>query len=151
MNKQYAYEKLIKIRNNQIKLRKELSKKVNPNKRIQRNKNSSLKLRENQISLNNPNEKEFKFLLYEMNISFVWQKPFSDFERYVCVDFFLPNYNIVIEIDGIIHNKYYDLQRTIYLKNIHKVYKVVRFTNYEIVHNIKYVKDYLINLLEKWK
>ena len=77
---------------------------------------------------------KFRQYLLINKIKFIWQQPFSDKNRYVCVDFFLPDFNIVIEIDGSEHEKQKqrDLVRTFYLKKIHGIKKVIRIKNIEL-------------------
>lgn len=124
------------------------SKKIQ--KKIDRYKLSAEKLRLNQLKLNSPNEKKFRYLLIEHGIKYIWQKPFSNLERYICVDFFLPEKNIVIEIDGEEHNNKvdYDLKRTLYLKNSHGIKKVIRITNNQIANNFNQIKDFVLAKLK---
>ena len=114
-----------------------------------RNKKSAKKLRTNQRSLNNPNELAFKYILFDLDIKNVWQKPFYSSERFVCVDFYLPGFKIVIEIDGPNHNKRKkkDQDRTYYLKRKHKIRKVLRFTNHQVRNERMEVINILLNEL----
>lgn len=70
--------------------------------------------------------------------------------EFFIVDFYIPKYNLVIEIDGKQHdeNKEYDLYRTKKLKSI-GIRKVLRFTNEDIkTMNPKRIKEILtINMI----
>jgi very-short-patch-repair endonuclease len=114
-----------------------------------RNKKKAYKLMENQLNLKSPNEIIFKTLLIENGIKHTWQKPFFDIDRYVCVDFYFPESNIVVEIDGSEHNdrQQYDLERTMYLKKVHGVKEVLRVTNKQLALNHEEVIDLLFDKL----
>jgi very-short-patch-repair endonuclease len=62
-------------------------------------------------------------------------------------DFFSYKLNLVIEIDGEIHNtesqKEYDSERTKILKNWG--IDIIRFTNYQVMNNFNFVQNKIIN------
>ncbi len=130
----YEFDKLQKIRKKQKAERRKIHEEAKFLKKLNRREKQSVKLQKNQREQRNPNEIRFRKLLLVNKIKFVWQQPFYDLERYVCTDFYLPDENIVIELDGFHHEnqKEYDLKRTIYLKKVHKVKKVVRIKNSEL-------------------
>jgi len=65
------------------------------------------------------------------------------------VDFYIPKYNIIIEIDWEIHNdrKEYDLERTQILKSYWLI--EIRISNYEIRNNFEEVCKELDKILKK--
>lgn len=77
---------------------------------------------------------EKKFIPYLKGISYEFQKIIfvSDWTFFI-VDFYIPKFKTVIEIDGIQHksNKDYDAFRTKQLK-LNGIRKVIRFTNIDI-------------------
>jgi leucyl-tRNA synthetase len=80
-------------------------------------------------------ERFFKTLLVRWKIKHYFQKViFTDDYRFYIVDFYIPKYRTVIEIDGASHdtNKDYDKRRTERLKKS-GIRKVVRFKNNEVV------------------
>ncbi len=153
------FEKLKKIRKKQVRKRYEIieseKKEKIALKKLLRNEKISKKLQLNQRKLKNPNELKFRDYLKANNINYIWQQPFFDIDRYVCVDFYLSDYNMVVEIDGLIHEdqKQKDFERTMYLKKKHNVIKVIRFTNKNVLFNpdlinnkLRDIKDnYIIN------
>lgn len=66
-------------------------------------------------------------------------------------DFFCLKHNLIIELDGSIHqvpeNKSSDAERTKWLQG--EGYRVIRFTNDEVLHQIDYVQNKIIEELEK--
>jgi very-short-patch-repair endonuclease len=141
----FEFDKLKKIRKKQLF---ERNKQAIIEKLLNRRKKQAESLKKNQIEQNNANEIKFKKYLIINNISFIWQKPFYDIDRYVCVDFFLTDYNIVIEIDGLVHKKMekYDYERSKYLKNIHNISDIVRFKNKDIALYPDKINNFLSNL-----
>ena len=134
----YYFDKLKKIRAKQakekaktLKAEKEAYKKE---KRLIRNEKSAFKLQLNQRSLRNKNELKFREYLLLNGISYIWQQPFYNEDRFVCVDFLLPDFNIIVEIDGYFHSKQKqkDLERTLYLKKVHGINKIIRIKNSEL-------------------
>lgn len=146
----HKLEKLLRIRKRQELLNKIKDIEQKRTERANRNKISAEKLRINQIKLNNPNERKFKSILKELNIDFEYQKPFYDYQRYVCVDFFIKDFNLIIEIDGEIHNKtqFRDSVRSNYLKKFHNINRIMRISNKDLALNPKFVKDRLINIFK---
>ena len=147
------FTKLKKIRLKQQK-RDNLIKKADKEskyliKRLARKKKASNSLRLDQLKQNNPNELRFKSILEDLNISYIWQQPFYNIDRYICVDFYLPDHGIVIEIDGPNHDKQKekDLLRTIYLKKVHGIKEVIRIKNKDLAINYNNVKDQMKGLL----
>ncbi len=79
-----------------------------------------------------PCERIFKS--YLKNLNFIFQHViFTNYHEFFIVDFYLPAYKLVIEIDGRQHkdNKSYDDYRTKQLKTT-GVRKVLRFSNEDI-------------------
>lgn len=79
-----------------------------------------------------PCERIFKS--YLKNLNFIFQHViFTNYHEFFIVDFYLPAYKLVIEIDGRHHkeNKSYDDYRTKRLKEV-GVRKVLRFSNDDI-------------------
>lgn len=119
--------------------------------RIARHERSASKLSKQQIENDSPNERKFRHLLIEYGIKHVYQKPFFCVERFVCVDFYFPEQNIVIEIDGAEHHNEIavakDALRTEYIKNSHGVKHVLRITNKQLANEIENVKELVISKL----
>jgi very-short-patch-repair endonuclease len=96
-------------------------------------------------------EKTLKALLKSINIEYEFQKIFYYLEgkktRFYIVDFYLPKYNIGIEVDGKYHEdrkqKSADKKRTRMLK-ASGIREIVRFTNYAINTNLEFVKNSLL-------
>jgi len=82
---------------------------------------------------------------WENKITILKQKIIDNY----IVDFYIPKYNLVIEIDWEIHDdrKWYDLERT----NILEWYWLteIRFSNYEIQNNFEEVCKKLDSYLKK--
>jgi very-short-patch-repair endonuclease len=70
---------------------------------------------------------------------------------YYIVDFYCAKAKLIVEVDGIQHtekeNKEYDAKRTAFLKN--RGYKVIRFSNSEIVHDVYGVEERIKEVLEE--
>ncbi len=66
----------------------------------------------------------------------------------VIVDFFCPDAKLVIEIDGDSHGQQvdYDAERTRWLSE-QKKYRVIRFTNSDVEHNLDAVLDAILAAL----
>lgn len=79
-------------------------------------------------------EKLFKAYLKSLKIPYFFQKIFYTKTSFRIVDFYLPDCNVVIEIDDKYHNdnKIKDFIRTIQLEEL-GVLKVYRFTNDEVL------------------
>ena len=67
------------------------------------------------------------------------------------VDFFCAKAKLVIEIDGHTHGTWrsYDTARTSWLRE-EMGYRVLRFTNAEVLHNIEAVLEKIAEALRKW-
>lgn len=74
-------------------------------------------------------ERRLKVMLQRWKVMFRTQRPI---DKYI-VDFLLPNRRLVLEVDGSFHEnrQWYDAQRTAYIEA--KGFKVIRFTNDEIL------------------
>jgi very-short-patch-repair endonuclease len=114
--------------------RKKKAKYSKPNKLV---KNYSKKeraeaFREDLIKKQTHSEKLFKAYLKSLEIRYFFQKIFYTEKSFRIVDFYLPECNVVIEIDGKYHNdnKVSDFIRTTELE-AYGVQKVYRFTNDE--------------------
>lgn len=111
---------------------------------------ASLKFREELIANQTTAEKSAKALLKSMGIKYEFQKIFyykSKIDKYkTCfyiVDFYLPDANMAIEIDGEYHQtskqKTADKKRTMVLRGS-GLSDVVRFTNDQVLNDINYVR-----------
>lgn len=137
--------------------RRQYGEKVKHKKKKKASKNTlaykrdqAYKLKLNQQRNKSANEVRFIGLLMEIDVKFIWQQPFYNKERYVCVDFYFPEQNIVIELDGVEHKKRIekDRERTNYLKRVHGVNRVIRYTNKQLAldyYNVLDSVDYELN------
>lgn len=79
-------------------------------------------------------EKLFKRKLSEHGIKHISQKPFFEKNVFCFADFFLPDYNIIVEIDGGYHNNFnqkcIDDFKDVYYKQ--QNFKVLRITNEQV-------------------
>lgn len=116
-------------------------------KKLEGNRKQSNELSKNQIRNKNPTESLLRYAMQKAKINYEYQKPYYNIDRYVCVDFYLPDLNIVVELDGFSHKgrEDYDIERTMYLKRRHNVKRVVRFTNHEAMYEMDKIIDYLLN------
>jgi very-short-patch-repair endonuclease len=99
---------------------------------------SALAIRKNLIINQTASEKRFKAMLKMCEINYEFQKIFytlTDFKKYCVVDFYIPDKNIVIEIDGGVHdtarNKAEDSKRSRLLRRMFKV-EIIRVNNYQL-------------------
>lgn len=118
----------------------------NRSKKHKNNIKKSLKVQKNQRKLRNSNELRFRELLLTYSITFIWQYPYACEDRYVCVDFFIPEMGLVIEIDGYGHDYNKDLIRTQYIKKIHGVKEVLRITNKQLANDYDSVEEFVSSL-----
>lgn len=85
-----------------------------------------------------------------LNISYIHQYPIFDLKMQYIVDFYLPEYNLIIEVDGVIHNelsqKLKDKMRDLFLKR--KGYKLIRISNEKLL-NMNY--DFLISIINNYR
>ncbi len=85
-----------------------------------------------------------------LDIKFLRQHPIAVFveskKKYFIADFYSSQLKLVIEIDGLIHNKQreYDEYRTELLQQ--KSLKILRFTNEEVLNDIARIKNTLKKL-----
>lgn len=68
-------------------------------------KKKAEEFREGLIKRQTPSEVKFKAILKLMNIKYEFQKIFYTEQTFYIVDFYLPEYKIIIEIDGGYHKK----------------------------------------------
>jgi very-short-patch-repair endonuclease len=84
-----------------------------------------------------PQEMKMKLILKELGVVYEFQKVYYTGMTYYIVDFFLTDYNVVVELDGSQHYdgfaKEYDALRTENLLYLHKINRVIRFDNKELV------------------
>lgn len=106
------------------------------------------------IKKQTPSEARFKIILKELDIKYEFQKIFYTENSFYIADFYLSNYNIVIEIDGEYHNtpeqKSKDSKRTAKLiEDIDDVYRIKNetVTNIELTKRI--VKEFLVKTKKK--
>jgi very-short-patch-repair endonuclease len=82
-----------------------------------------------------------------LGVPFYRQKPIGNY----IVDFYAPQANLVIELDGGQHlepeQHRYDEQRTLYLQN--QGVSVLRFTNFEVLKNIEGVMAVIFREVQK--
>lgn len=80
-----------------------------------------------------PEELKMKLILSELNISYEFNKIYFTGMGYYYADFYLPQYNIILEIDGNQHlrtfDKEWDKLRTENLIHIHGIDRVIRIKN----------------------
>ena len=116
------------------------------------NKEKSVRLKQEQLKLKNKNEVIFKNILDEFNIDYIWQQPFYNGDRYVCVDFYFESTKIVVEIDGKEHYQSHNLKkdkiRTRYLKEVHGIKEVLRIDNMQLYYNKNDIIELLLDKLE---
>ena len=90
-------------------------------------------------------EAEIKFcqILDEYGFKYEFQKPFKHFGTFAIVDFYLPDYFVVVEIDGGYHldpeQAWQDGLRAGRLLDKNKIKKVVRFSNEEVLSSAEKV------------
>jgi len=115
------------------------------------NKTQAYNLRRDQRNKKYHYEIIFKNLLDEFGINYIWQNPFYDKNRYVCVDFYFPKNRIVVEIDGFFHSKKQNSKkdniRTDYLIQHHDIKEVIRISNNSLRDKNKIV-DLLFDKLD---
>ena len=82
-------------------------------------------------------------MLDEYGFRYEFQKPFNHSDTFAIVDFYLPDYSVVVEIDGGYHldpeQAWRDGLRTGRLLNKNNIKKVVRFTNEEVLSDAERV------------
>lgn len=109
--------------------------------------------RNNLIKNATPQELKTKVLLRELNVAYEFQKIYYTGMGYYIVDFYLPDYNIIIEIDGSQHlnsfNSRKDRLRTENLIYIHKIKRIIRFNNDETVVDTDYKTKLILELDKK--
>lgn len=97
---------------------------------------SALMNRNDNIKNATPTELKMKMLLSELGVAYEFQKIYFVGFSYYIVDFYLPEYNMVIEIDGQQHYEYnasiYDRLRTDNLTYLHGISRVIRFDNKDL-------------------
>jgi very-short-patch-repair endonuclease len=117
------------------------------NKRRSSNREKELyqvaeEFRSDLIKNQTPAEKKFKALLKSLKIEYEFQKIIYTTTKFYIVDFYIPSSKIVFEIDGEYHDtkeqKSRDKERTEILKS-NKIVELYRFTNKDVLDNIKYV------------
>jgi very-short-patch-repair endonuclease len=101
-----------------------------------------------------PAELAFQQILFALKIRHQFQREMRrKGGRYAIVDFYLPDYHAIIEIDGGYHNdviqKHLDKRRTKEILNNNKIpEKVVRFTNKEVLDAPEQAAQRLVKELE---
>lgn len=125
----------------------------NSNKIVKNKKKTNHKIQAKNLSKDQRNkafksEIRVKKILDELGIKYEWQKPFSDVKRFISVDFYLKDFNSVLEIDGSGHKKRqkYDYNRTLYLKHTHKIKEVYRIRNEQVYSDLYVIKYFLLGL-----
>ena len=97
-------------------------------------------------------EAKMKVVLKELNVKYEFQKIFYTEKSFYIVDFYLPEYNVAIEVDGGYHNdkeqKIKDNNRTLKLtEDINYVYRIKN----ESVDNIEIAKSIVGRFIDKAK
>lgn len=92
-------------------------------------------------------ELAFEEILKELEIEYEKEKIFQNGDRWVLVDFFIPEGNLAIEIDGLQHTLQadYDRGRTEWLAG--KGIKTIRFQNPEVVRTPEYARQKLLEIV----
>ena len=95
-------------------------------------------------------ENAFANILHSLSIRFIKEKGFLARGRTCIVDFYIPKpYKLCVEIDGGYHNSWpqrkLDDKRTEYLV-LTRGFRVIRFTNEEVLDNPTSVTSKLVNL-----
>ena len=96
-------------------------------------------------------EKRVEQALQSLNIKYNFQKVFPNITSFYIVDFYLPEYNVVIEVDGLHHlipeKKISDSIRDLDLIRIGNVNKVIRILNPETRCSLAELKKKIKKLL----
>lgn len=106
--------------------------------RLSKNKAAALALSKDQRRHKFESEVKMMKALNSLGLNYDWQHPFYSVERFCVVDFYLPEFKLVIEVDGKIHakRKGYDAKRTEWLYKM-GVVKVFRVSNKELLDTAK--------------
>ena len=84
----------------------------------------------------NKHEKLLKSKLECLKIMYIHQYPIFDLKLQYIVDFYLPEHNLILEVDGFVHSTFFqkmkDKNRDIFLKR--KGYKIIRIKNEELLY-----------------
>lgn len=93
--------------------------------------------RQQKIKEQTKEETVTKAVLKSLKIPFDFQKIFYNIETFYIVDFYLPDYNVVIEVDGGYHNtkiqKEKDAKREKFIRRYNKVKYIARIRNEDTV------------------
>lgn len=93
--------------------------------------------RQQKIKEQTKEETVTKAILKSLKIPFDFQKIFYNIETFYIVDFYLPDYNVVIEVDGGYHNtkvqKEKDVRREKFIRRYNKVKYIARIRNEDTV------------------
>lgn len=121
------------VNKSKTKRKKKYSKPNKPVKHYNK-KERAESFREDLIKKQTNSEKLFKAYLKAVGVRYFFQRIFYTERSFRIVDFYLPDCNVVIEIDGKYHddNKVSDFIRTTELEN-YGVQKIYRFTNDEVL------------------
>jgi very-short-patch-repair endonuclease len=96
-----------------------------------------------------PAELQFKRILEVLCIKYKFQMPVRIKKEWFIVDFYLPQYQCVIEIDGGYHDDavqaFKDEQRTAKLVQKGSICSVIRFTNDEVLNDKRGTELTLVN------
>ena len=109
--------------------------------------------RENLIKNQTPQEVRIKAVLKSLNITYEFQKIFMDGANGFITDFYLPIYNLVIEVDGYHHytleGKRNDKKRTRELVKYSKIKGILRLPNKQaMIINEADLKELIVNFKE---
>lgn len=101
--------------------------------------------REELIARATPAELAFKSILDTLHVQYEFQKTLNQGKSFKIVDFWLPLVNIVVEIDGGYHRNPIQIfkdglrEEQILKRNKNVVYKIVRFTNSQVISSPEWV------------
>lgn len=132
------------------KRKKKVKKKVNKQFTPLQIQRAATKLKHEQIKYNSALERRFRKLLDENEILHVWQKPLYTDYRYVCVDFYIPEKKIIVELDGSHHDvkgqAKKDQERTDWIIKNFDIKEVIRIHYMDFKDN--QVEDFVLDRLE---
>ena len=120
------------------KTKKKKKPKVKKVLTIEELEKSAFSIRNNLIKNQTQSEKKFNAMLKMCEVEYEFQKIFytlDDFKKFCVVDFYIPSKNIVVEIDGGVHdpapNKAEDAKRSRLLRRKFKV-EIIRINNRQL-------------------
>lgn len=148
MDKQQAFQIIRSMLDEKILTAREIKNYLKTIKHTQK-RTQIEKFRDKLVKRQTPAEIKFAMLLKDLNIKFKKQHIIQSISPNAIADFYIPEYNLVIEIDGEYHNTW-EQQRADNIRTgklISVGYKVKRFTNKQVFYELETtIKQYLYNL-----